>query len=79
MNDSEKLKIGMGQLLVEGGEPERNLNRAEELIIEASRSGCNIILLPECSDLAWSHPSAKTKAETIPGKRSDFFSAIAVR
>ena len=32
-----KIKIGLGQLLVEGGEPERNLQRAKELIEEASK------------------------------------------
>ncbi|MFH1189220.1 MAG: carbon-nitrogen hydrolase family protein [Candidatus Omnitrophota bacterium] len=61
----------MGQLLVEGGEPERNLKRAEEMIKDAAGKRCDIILLPETLDLAWTHPSAKTEAQPIPGPYSD--------
>lgn len=63
------LKIAIGQLLVEGGEPERNLGRALELIDEASRAACDIIVLPETMDLGWIHPSALSEAEPIPGPR----------
>ena len=62
---NKSVRIGMGQLLVEGGEPERNLERAEKMIKEASQKNCEIILLPECLDLAWTHPSAKTEAQSI--------------
>ena len=67
----KQVKIGMGQLLVEGGEPRRNLDRAEKMIQEAARKGCEIILLPEVMDLGWTHPSALNEAEPIPGPRSD--------
>ena len=60
----------MAQLLVEGGEPERNLERAEEMICEAAQGGCQIVLLPETLDLAWTHPSAKNEALAVPGKYS---------
>jgi len=63
--------IGMGQLLVEGGEPDRNLQRACEMAKEASRKGCDILLLPECLDLTWTHPSARMEAQPIPGPFSD--------
>lgn len=69
--EDRHIKVGMGQLLVEGGEPERNLIRACEMIKQASEKGCNLILLPECLDFAWTHPSAKTDAKTIPGPYSD--------
>ena len=36
----KKIKVGMGQLLVEGGEPERNLQRAGDLIQKASQKKC---------------------------------------
>jgi predicted amidohydrolase len=65
------LKIGMGQLLVEGGEPERNLERAAVMIRQAAERDCQIVLLPECLDLAWTHPSAKQEACPIPGPFSD--------
>jgi len=74
---TQKLKIGMGQLLVEGGEPRRNLDRAEKMIREASEQGCEIILLPEVIDLGWTHPSAFQEAEPIPGPRSDRLCACA--
>lgn len=61
----------MGQLLVEGGEPERNFTRAQDLIKEAAQKSCDIILLPECLDLAWTHPSALSEAQPIPGIYSD--------
>lgn len=65
------IKVGMGQLLVEGGEPLRNLSRAREMIEDASDKKCDIILLPECLDLGWTHPSAKIEAQPIPGSYSD--------
>jgi len=68
--ESHRIKIGMGQLLVEGGEPERNLKRAEEMIAQAAQQQCEIVLLPECLDLAWTHPSAKNEAKPIPGEHS---------
>lgn len=67
------VKIGLGQLLVEGGEPERNIERALELIDEAIEENCQLVLLPETLDFAWTHPSALTEAEPIPGKYSDIF------
>jgi predicted amidohydrolase len=67
----KRIKIGMGQLLVEGGEPDRNLKRAEDMIKEAAKKRCDIALLPETLDLAWTHPSAKTEAQPIPGPYSE--------
>lgn len=69
----------MGQLLVEGGEPDRNLQRAEKMIAQAAEKKCDLILLPECLDLAWTHPSAKTEAQPIPGVHSDQICAGAQR
>lgn len=71
MSSNQQIKCGMGQLLVEGGEPWRNLKRAEEMIKQASERGCALVLLPECLDLAWTHPSAKIAAKPIPGAYSD--------
>lgn len=71
------MKLGLAQLLVEGGEPERNLERAEKLIVEAVNAQCDVILLPEVLDFAWTHPSSLKEAESIPGKYSQFFSDLA--
>ena len=67
----------MGQLLVEGGEPDRNLKRAGKMLEEAAEKSCRLVLLPECLDLAWTHPSAKTEAQSIPGPYSDILCKLA--
>jgi len=64
-------KLAMGQMLVEGGKIEENLSRAEKMIREAAANGCQVIVLPECLDAGWTHPSAREIAEEIPGKTSD--------
>ena len=73
----KKIKIAMGQLLVEGGEPDRNIERAKSLIEEASKNNSNLILLPECLDFGWTHPSSLKNAEPIPGKFSNIFCDLA--
>ncbi|MBX7183466.1 MAG: carbon-nitrogen hydrolase family protein [Bacteroidia bacterium] len=73
------MRIAVCQLLVEGGEPERNLVRAQEMIERAVTQGCDLAILPETLDLAWTHPSVYEEAETIPGTRSDFFCQLAVK
>jgi len=71
------MRIGMAQLLVEGGEPERNLERAAKHIYAAKNEGCDLVLLPETLDLAWTHPSVYTDTQPIPGRFSDFLSSLA--
>ena len=73
----KKIKIAMGQLLVEGGEPERNTERAEKMVRDSIQEGSDIILLPETIDFAWTHPSCLKEAELIPGKYSNIFCRIA--
>ena len=63
--------VGLGQLLVEGGEPARNLARAVEQIAQAAAQKCDLVLLPETLDFAWTHPSALYEAQPIPGPFSD--------
>ncbi|MBI4041061.1 MAG: carbon-nitrogen hydrolase family protein [Deltaproteobacteria bacterium] len=65
------LHIGMAQLLVEGGEPSRNFERAYTLLQKAHQERCDLVLFPECMDLAWTHPSALKEAQAIPGPYSD--------
>lgn len=71
------IKMGMAQLLVEGREPERNFRRAEKLIAEAASAGCQIVLLPETIDFAWTHPAALSESQPIPGPFSDLFCEFA--
>lgn len=72
-----KIKVGMAQLLVEGCEPERNFQRAEELIKKAKHEGCNLVLLPETIDFAWTHPYGLKNAMPIPGEYSNRFCSMA--
>jgi len=43
----------------------------EQMIDQGAKAGANVVLLPECLDLAWTHPSALGEAEPVPGPRSD--------
>jgi predicted amidohydrolase len=71
------LKIALGQILVEGGEPERNFERAHKMIVQAKKEACELIVLPETIDFAWTHPSSLKEAQAIPGPFSDLFCAWA--
>ena len=44
-----------------------NLEMAAERISTAAKNGARIIVLPEVMDLGWTHSSALTEAEPIPG------------
>jgi len=66
-----EFRLAMGQMLVEGGRLEENLKRAEGMVSKASQDKCQMIILPECSDLGWTHPSARELAREIPGQTSD--------
>lgn len=70
-------KLGMAQMRVEGGRPEANLARAAERIAEAARAGCRVVVLPECLDLGWTHPSARELAQPIPGAHAERLAAAA--
>jgi len=65
------IRLAMGQMLVEAGKPDANLERAAAMMADAARGGAEIIVLPECLDLGWTHPSARELAEAIPGARSE--------
>lgn len=64
------MKLALAQMLVEPGEPEANLARAGQRIAEAAARGADVVLLPECLDLGWTHPSARELATTIPDGES---------
>ncbi len=64
-------KLGMAQMRVDGGQIADNLLRAKGFITEAAARGCQIVVLPECLDVGWTHPVARDLAEPIPGKTSD--------
>jgi predicted amidohydrolase len=67
----------MGQLLVEGTEPVRNLERAQKMIAQAAGKNTDLILLPETMDFGWTHPDALKESLPVPGQYSDFFCGLA--
>jgi predicted amidohydrolase len=60
----------MAQMLVEGGRPGANLDRAVSFIQKAPDAICRLVVLPECMDLGWTDPSARHLAQPIPGPHS---------
>lgn len=63
-------KLALVQMLVEGGQKAANLFRAEQRVAEAAHGGAQVIVLPEALNLGWTHPSAATEADAIPGGES---------
>ncbi|QGQ20518.1 carbon-nitrogen hydrolase family protein [Cellulomonas sp. JZ18] len=74
---SRTIRVGMAQLLVVPGRPDDNLARARAAVAEAAQAGCDVVVLPECLDLGWTHESARELAEPIPGPRVDVLAAAA--
>ena len=70
-------KVGMGQILVEGGDVEGNLNRAIQMIDRAAEESCKMVVLPECLDIGWTYPEIPELAQPIPGKISEVLSHAA--
>ena len=64
-------------MLVEGGEPKRNLERAHAVMAGAAKERCDAVVLPECLNFGWTHPSARERTPPIPGVHSDLLSAAA--
>jgi len=60
----------MAQIRVIGGDADGNLKRADAAIRAAAAQGCQAVVLPECLDLGWTHPSARAAATAIPGPRT---------
>lgn len=67
---ADAVRVGMGQMAVRWGAAAENLDRAAEMIRRAADEGCEVVVLPECLDLGWTHPEAPDRAEPIPGPRS---------
>lgn len=73
------MKVALAQMLVAPGEKENNLARAESWIAQAAARGADVVVLPEALTLGWTHPSARTLADEIPGGESCAWLAQAAR
>jgi predicted amidohydrolase len=69
----------MAQMLVECGQPQRNLARACDMIRRAGEARCDFVVLPECLDLGWTYPRAAEMACSIPGPRSETLAQAAAQ
>jgi predicted amidohydrolase len=72
------LRIALAQIWVEGGRPQANLGRAVANIEQAAAHGADIVVLPECLDVGWTHPGARELAQPVPGAYSERLSQAAV-
>lgn len=71
------IRVGMAQMLVEPGQREANLARAGQMVHDAAAAGCDVVVLPECLDLGWTHESARTQAQPIPGPTATALAELA--
>jgi predicted amidohydrolase len=61
------LKIGLAQVRVTMGDKKTNVAGLFEAVDQAARTGCDVVVLPECSLAGWLSASAPTAAEPVPG------------
>lgn len=59
-------KLAIVQMNVAGGQREKNLRHAADLIRAAAGLGAEVVLLPEAADVGWTHPRSRELATTIP-------------
>jgi predicted amidohydrolase len=60
------MKLALVQMLVEPGQKEANLARAERWLARAAAQRADVAVLPEALPLGWTHPSARREADEIP-------------
>ena len=63
------ITLAMAQMRVQPGDPDANLERAEQSIADAASLDCDIVVLPECLDIGWCDGRAHTLAQPMPGPR----------
>jgi predicted amidohydrolase len=51
---------------VKGNEIDENLKNAERLVAQAAEHNADIVILPECMDIGWTHPGSLENATEIP-------------
>ena len=67
--EKRTIKVAMIQMNVVGNDVEANLGTAEKMVAKASAAGAQIVILPECMDIGWTHPGSLVNASAIPGGR----------
>lgn len=76
-HDGRTVTVAMAQVLVEPGRPAANLARASDAVRQASLSGADVVVLPECLDLGWTFEGAAEMALPVPGATTDLLQQLA--
>ncbi len=63
-------RLALAQMRVDGGEPQANLRRAEQMIAAAARRRADVVLLPEALDVGWTNPLGPRLAGPVPAGRA---------
>ncbi len=68
MANCRKMRLAVGQMTIQPGAVNGNIERATGMIRTAAEQDCRLIVLPECLDVGWTDPSATELAVRIPGQ-----------
>ncbi len=71
------MRVGLGQMLVEAGRYDENLDRAADMGRRAAEERCDVLVLPECLDAGWTNPAAGEFATALRGPTTDRLADIA--
>lgn len=70
-------KIGLAQMAITMGDKRANVATVLEMLGEAVRQQCEVVVFPECCFAGWLSPAAGESAEPIPGPFTQHLSTFA--
>ncbi|MFO7955896.1 MAG: carbon-nitrogen hydrolase family protein [Candidatus Brocadiia bacterium] len=73
------IRVAMAQMKLDWGRADANLSHAVDMIGAGAAEDCDVVLLPECLDIGWTHPDAAEFAAPVPGPRSETLAGAARR
>src|SRR5205814_650400 len=73
------VRVALAQLPIEDGNLEQNMRLAEAAASLAAAHQVQFLNLPEAADWGWLYQNARRDAFPVPGKYTDFLSALARR
>ena len=76
---TNRWKIALGQIAVTMGDKRANTAAVLEMLDEAARKRCDVVVFPECCLAGWLSPAARDCAENIPGPFTRRLAAAARR
>jgi predicted amidohydrolase len=67
----------MAQMRVVSGDLIGNLERVREMVRDAAKESCDVVVLPECCDVGWTSADAVSLSTPIPGRTSEIYAEMA--